>query len=202
MRRLGWNEPDVSLSTLHIEPRQLSSALWMAREVGDTTTEDRVRAVAQTRFQPRYFGEENDRFAFWFGYDSTWPRGQVNATTMLIEAGSPGAWWRVFNEPAPTLASQPTLRGVDYPSIGIRLARSDMAQRVLTIHTTAATPSRRGDPTCFTIDQLPSPAEVTVIVDGQDAAGWRVTGPDSIQLNVDIGDHQIRVAFPGGDGPR
>jgi hypothetical protein len=73
-----------------------------------------------------------------------------------------------------------------------------MAQHVLTIETTAATPSRRGDSTSFTIDQLPSPAEVSVIVDSQDSAGWHVTGGNSIQLDLDIGDHQIRVAFPDG----
>jgi hypothetical protein len=72
-----------------------------------------------------------------------------------------------------------------------------MAQRVLTIETTAVTPSRRGDPTSFTINQLPSPAEVSVTVDGQASAGWRVTGGNSIRLDLDIGDHQIRVAFPG-----
>lgn len=84
------------------------------------------------------------------------PRGQVNAMMMLAECASPGAWWRVFNEPKVALASEPTLRDVDYPSIGIRRARNDMTQHVLTIETTAATPSRRGDPTGFTIDQLPS----------------------------------------------
>jgi hypothetical protein len=115
---------------------------------------------------------------------------------MLTECASAGAWWRVFNEPRFALASEPTLRDIDYPSIGIRRAQNDMAQHVLAIETTAATPSRRGDPTSFTIDQLPSPAEVSVTVDSQDLAGWHVTGGNSIQLDLDIGDHQIRVAFP------
>jgi hypothetical protein len=94
--------------------------------------------------------------------------------------------------------AEPTLRNVDYPRIGIRRAQNDMAKQVLAIETAAATPSRRGDPTSFTIDQLPSPAEVRVTVDGQDSAGWHVSGPNSILLNVEIGDHQIQV--PSRDG--
>lgn len=77
-----------------------------------------------------------------------------------------------------------------------------MTQRVLTIETTAATPSRRGDPTSFTIDQLPSPADVSVFVDGQDSASWHVTDANSIRLDLDIGDHQIHVDFPGGSSPQ
>lgn len=200
MRRLGWDDPDISLSKQ--DPHELCTALWMSREIGDTATEDRIRAVAESEFQPRFFDDENNRFAFWFGYDSTWPRGQLNATMMLTECASPGAWWRVFNEPKLALALEPTLHGVDYPSIGIRRAQNDMAQHVLTIETTAATPSRRGAPTSFTIDQLPSPAEVSVTVDGHDSAGWHVTGSNSIRLELDIGDHQIRVAFPGGRSPQ
>jgi hypothetical protein len=175
--------------------------MWMAREIGDTATEDRIRDFAESEYQPRFFGEENDRFAFWFGYDSTWPRGQLNATMMLAESASPGAWWRVFNEPRPATASEPVLRGVDYPGIGIRRAQNDMARGVLSIETTAATPSRRTEPTSFTVDQLPSPAEVSVRIDGQDSAGWQITGADSIRLDLDIGDHQIHVAFPGGPRP-
>jgi len=73
-----------------------------------------------------------------------------------------------------------------------------MATGVLSIETTAGTPSRRGEPTGFTIDQIPSPAEASVTVDGHGSASWQVTGDDSIRLDLDIGDHQIRVAFPGG----
>src|SRR5258706_3137712 len=95
----------------------------MAREAGDTLTEDRIRAVAESEYQPRFFGDENDRFAFWFGYDSTWPRGQLNATMMLAESGGPGAWWRGFNRPNLPPASEPALLGLDYPRLRRRPAR-------------------------------------------------------------------------------
>jgi hypothetical protein len=178
------------------DPLLLSYALWMAREVGDSTTEDKIRG--QTDFEPRFFGAENDRFAFWFGLDSEWPRGQLNASMMLTECGSPGAWWRVFNEPNLGIYNEPTLCGVDYPKIGIRRAQNDMNRGILEIETTMATPSRRGDLTSFTIDHLPNPADVSVTVDTIDYTRWRVSGADSIEIEMDINDHHIRVAFAGG----
>jgi hypothetical protein len=99
---------------------------------------------------------------------------------------------------SPASASEPVLRGVDYPGVGIRRAQNDMAQGVLSIDTTAGTPSRRGEPTSFTIGQIPRPAEASVTVDGHGSASWQVTADDSIRLDLDIGDHQTRVAFPGG----
>jgi hypothetical protein len=167
----------------------------MAREVGDSTTEDKIR---QIDFQPRFFGAENDRFAFWFGLDSEWPRGQLNASMMLTECGSRGSWWRVFNEPNLRIYNEPTLYGVDYPSVGIRRAQNDMTRGVLEIETTVATPSRRGDLTSFTIDHLPNPVDVSVTVDTIDYARWRVSGADSIEIEMSIDDHHVRVAFAGG----
>jgi hypothetical protein len=162
--------------------------------VGDSTTADKIR---QIDFQPRFFGAENDRFAFWLGSDSEWPRGQLNASMMLTECGSPGAWWRVFNEPNLRIYNEPTLRGADYPNIGIRRAQNDMPHGILEIETMAATPSRHGDRTSFTIDHLPNPADVSITVDTIDYARWRISGANSIEIEIDINDHQIRVAFAG-----
>jgi hypothetical protein len=117
---------------------------------------------------------------------------------MLTECGSPGAWWRVFNEPNLRIYHEPTLRGVDYPKIGIRRAQNDMTRGLLEIETMVATPSRRGDLTSFTIDHLPNPADVSVTVDTIDYTRWRVSGADSIEIEMDINDHQIRIAFAGG----
>lgn len=77
-----------------------------------------------------------------------------------------------------------------------------MAQGVLSIETKAGTPSQRGEPTSFTIDAIPSPAEASVTVDGHGSAGLQVTGDDSVRLDLDIGDHQISIAFPGSAGSR
>jgi hypothetical protein len=197
MHRIGWDDPNGPV--VELSPHELVTILWMARELGETATEERIQAKADAVFQPRFFGDENTRFAFRFGLEGTWPRGQLNSLMMLTECACPGVWWRVFNEPNPARGSGPVLLDVDYPNIGIRRAQNDMVRHVLSIDTTAATPSRQGDPTSFTIDNLLNPAAVSVTVDSQDSSGWHVTGDRSIRLDLEIGNHQIRVGFP--DGP-
>ena len=93
---------------------------------------------------------------------------------------------------------EPTVRDVDYPAFGIVRARNDAAADSLEVETVAATPSRRGDPTRFTVDRLPDPAAVRVTIDGQDFSRWRVTGPDSIEIEAEIGEHVFRLVV----GPR
>jgi hypothetical protein len=72
---LGWNDPKKPLLNLATDPRFLSVGQLIAREVGDSTTEKRLRAYAEREFEPRVFGEENDRFGWWFGRKEPYPRG-------------------------------------------------------------------------------------------------------------------------------
>jgi hypothetical protein len=78
----------------------------MARELGDSTTEARLREIAEAKYEPRFFGGE---MTFGLGIDSEWPRGQVNSILMLSECSAPGAWWRVFNEPKLEMHNEPTV---------------------------------------------------------------------------------------------
>jgi hypothetical protein len=177
------------------DPRMVVTALMMARELGDSHTEKRLREIVENNFQPQFFGAENDRFGYWFGLDEPWPRGQLNAMLMMAESGEPGAWWRVFNQPLTGVHAEPTLRGVDYPHLGVRRARNDMHRRVLEVTTSAATPSRRGTPTTVTLDQLPDPANISVSLDGRDHPHWRRTGQNHVQLDLDVDDHQLLIRF-------
>jgi hypothetical protein len=195
MRAIGFSDlykPVVQIARDH---RMLITGLVMAREVGDSHTEQRLREIVENECEPRFFGPENDRFGYWFGIDDPWPRGTLNATIMMADAGAPGAWSRVFNEPLTSVHSEPTVSGVDYPTLGIRRARNDMAARVLDVETTAGSPSRRGTPTTFTIDRLPDPGAATMTLDGHDHPFWRVTGPDSIAVDLDVAAHHLRLTF-------
>jgi hypothetical protein len=194
MRHLGWGNPKVPVVQLANDPAMLATGLWMAREVGDNKTWERLRAVAESEYEPRYFGEDNSRFAFFCGLGEQWPRGQMNAQMMMIECAEPNAWSRVFNSPNTTMYNEPSLLGVDYPNLGIRLARNDMERRELEVITTAATPSMRGIPTEFIVEKLPS-NQVKVIVDGHESQHWRELAPGVITINIDIDTHHIRVAF-------
>jgi len=46
MRQLGWSDPKVPVVQLADDPQLLSTALWMAREVGDSVTWERLREVS------------------------------------------------------------------------------------------------------------------------------------------------------------
>lgn len=195
MRQLGWSDPTVPVIQLADDPQLLSTALWMAREVGDSTTWARLREISETRFEPRFFGEDASRFAYWLGLDEQWPRGQVNATMMMIECAEPGAWSRVFTTPRTTIHSEPTVRDLAYPLVGIRRTHYDRERRALEIDTYAATPARRGTPTTFTVDRLPPGAGVTVEVDGRTHAGWRHSADRAVTIAVPIDDHRIRLSW-------
>jgi hypothetical protein len=195
MRQLGWSNPKVPVVQLADDPQMLSIALWMARELGDTTTWERLRAVSESQFGPRYFGEDSSRFAYWPMAGEPWPRGQLNATMMMIECAPPGAWSRVFTSPNTTMYNEPTVRGVDYPLIGIRRTHNDIARRVLEIDTFAATPSRRGTPTTFTVDNLPQTATISMDVDARVCDTWRRTQPGAVEIDLDIDTHRIRLSY-------
>jgi Linalool dehydratase/isomerase len=195
MRQLGWNNSRVPVVQLADDPQMLSIALWMARELGDTTTWDRLREVAEIEFRPTFFGDDDSRFGYFPRPGERWPRGQLNATMMMIECAPAGAWSRVFTSPNTTMYREPTVRDVEYPLIGIRRTHHDTASGSLTIDTFAATPSRRGDPTSFSVDTLPAAPNLAVEIDGDRSQRWRRTAPGAVAIYTDIDTHRITVAY-------
>ncbi|MCK8642384.1 linalool dehydratase/isomerase domain-containing protein [Mycobacterium colombiense] len=195
MRLLGWSNPKVPVVQLIDDPQMVSNALWMARELGDTTTYDRLHEVAESDFEPRYFGKDDNRFAFWFGNGEPWPRGQLNATMMMTECAAPGAWSRVFNSPNTSVYEEPTVRGLDYPRIGIRRTHNDIRRRTLEIDTFAATPSCRGKSTTFTVDNLPPNATISLEIDNRACDTWRRSDHGAVAIDVDIDTHRINLTY-------
>lgn len=194
VRLLGWDNPAKPMLGFVKDPRFLAIGLMIAREVGDTVTEQRIREVAERDFEPRWFGDEDTRFGWWFGTGEPYPRGQISALMMVSETGEPGAWTRVFqNNDLHRRFDEPTVEGVDYPTLGLTRAWNDLDAGVLRVATFAATPSRRGSDTSFRVTNLPDPAAVSVRVDGADYPRWRVTGDDSIEINTDVGDRDFEI---------
>jgi len=80
--KLGWSNPRARINQFVPDPRTTSIALLMAHELGDDVTEARMRAYVEERSEPRTFGEEEDRFGFFFGWGEPYPRGQHSALLM------------------------------------------------------------------------------------------------------------------------
>jgi hypothetical protein len=191
MRQVGWSDPRRPIVRLLADPRPVGRALFLAREFGDQVTEDRLHEIVAQEFEPRRFGDEDDRFGYWFGLDTPWPRGQLMGIFMMSQVGKPGAWWRIFNEPNLAKHSEPTVEDVDYPDLGITEAYNEAG--VLWVRTCAGTPSRRGAATSWRVSKLPDPAAVSVTCDGQEFPAVRVVGDDAVEITCDIDDHLFRL---------
>jgi hypothetical protein len=66
---------------------------------------------------------------------------------------------------------------------------------VLEIDTFAATPSRRGTPTTFTVDNLPHDAMISLEVDGRPCDTWRRSKLGAVAIDLDIDTHRIRLTY-------
>lgn len=194
VRKLGWNNPWRRVMNLNPDPRPMTIGLLMARELGDATTEKRLREFAERHFEPRWFGADQDRFGWWFGLDEDYPRGQLSALLMLSETIGPGAWSRVFRNPNLRKFEQPTVEGVDYPVVGVTRAWNDEEERVLHVGIHAAMRSRRGTTTTFRVTKLENPNSVEVWCDQESFPRWRVVGSDAIEIETDVADHDFRIA--------
>jgi hypothetical protein len=193
VHKLGWSNPKAKLNEFIPDPRGISIALLIAHEVGDEVTETRLREHVEQHWEPRFFGSEQDRFGFFFGWDEEFPRGQQSALLMIPEVGGRGSWKRWSDDANLAKFEEPTVEGVDYPSIGLSTARNDLDRGELRIGTYAATPSHGGRDTTFRVTKLPDPARVRVTCDGEAFTAWRPVSADAIELELSIGGHELVV---------
>ncbi len=181
---LGWRDPRREIESN-------SSGLTIARALGDNTVVERLTAAAERQFEPRWFGEEMDRFGWWFNLGEPWPRGQQSAQMMVNEIGE-GDWITAFQANHLDKYDAPTVEGVDFPNLGVSQAWNDRESGVLFVSTYAADPSRRGEATSFRITNLPDSSQAAVL---QDGATLEVEAVDanSIVVRSDIGNHRLQV---------
>ncbi len=192
----GWNNPRVPV-------RPNSTALLMARDLGDETAYARLSAAAEPRNDPRFFGEHNEKFGFWNGINEAYPRGQAAAMSILAEIGDGSAWTDAFQAPYLDKYAAPTVEGIDYPSMGVRQAWNDEEGGVLNVSTYAITPDVRGRDTAWRVTNVPNTGEVYILIDGQPFDRFEVEGPGTVRLDTDIGEHRYQI-FTGyrGSGTR
>lgn len=203
VRMLGWGDSGKRLHPIAPDPRFLMIGLLMARELGDATTETRLREYVESRYEPRWFGDEGTRFGWWFGTNEPYPRGQLSALMMLGEAGEAGDWTRVFQDHGQRRRfAEPTVEGVDYPNVGLNRAWNDPKDGVLHVATFAATPSKRRTPTAFRVTKLPSTGTVAVYRDEVSYPRWHASGTDTIEIQTEVGEQTFRIETRARPAPR
>ncbi|MBS1870255.1 MAG: hypothetical protein JSS99_11390 [Actinobacteria bacterium] len=138
-----------------------------ALELGDRETYSALRGWIEASYEPTW-DDEHGEFSFGFGLDERWPRGQYNGWVMpAFVLERPGQWQALHTHPNTAKFREPTLEGVDYPTVRVRQAFYDSAERVLNVAVTSADERALGRPTTLTISNLLDGAQYRLQLDGQ-----------------------------------
>ena len=189
---LGWmsldpvQESSRELTTMEPSPRNTLSGLVLAREYGNDAVYAKLKTHAEAHYEPTW-NRETGEFSWGFGLNEPHPRGQFNAAMMTSEAGGEGALWRLFNQPNLRKFTDPTVHGVDYPTVCLSQAWYDVERRRLVVSTDSGIPRAEGQPTSFRVSNVDA-QRCNVIADGQLSRNWRVVD-DGLEINTTVGEH-------------
>ena len=115
------------------DPRQSVILAWHTGEFIEGTAKSRLWDHLAATFEPTWDYDLGE-FTFRFGLDEPYPRGQLNARAMAGWVCTPGAWYRIFNEPNLTKFNEPTVSGIDFPRVAMSEARWDGVNLHLATH--------------------------------------------------------------------
>ena len=186
---LGLREPERQIPVLP-DRRGNALASRSRRSSATTSRSARLDELADRALEPTWDGGE---FTWGFGLNEPHPRGQMNATMMVGEAGGEGAWWRLFNEPNLKKFDQPTVVGVDFPTLGISEAATtkrparfahDRCRR------------RRGDGPADVVPHRRTSASrsaARITCDGSEFTNWWTLPNGEIQIATDMNIHAFRI---------
>jgi hypothetical protein len=160
MTQLGLWDPSGPVSLPG--PRASATALWLSREWGLTAIEDALAAQIDAQYQPT-FDPVTGEFTWGFELDEEYPRGQYNGTMAAAQVATRDSWWRLANELPGSRFTDPTVEGVDFPTLSLDRAWWDAERAELVIGTTPMNDQVAGRPTSFRVVHLDEPER------------WRVT---------------------------
>jgi hypothetical protein len=199
IRQLGWREKTGTFVQAIDDPRWFSLVLMLARELGDVTTEIRLASVAEREYGENFFGDDPDRFAWQFGAEEPYPRGQLNGLMILSEIGERGAWTSVYRDDYRPQFDLPTVEGVDYPALGVSEAINDAQSGELYVSTYAATASLRGQKTRWRVSGLHGSESVEVYHGNALYHDWRRLDDARIEIESTIDSHRFRIVWKAPD---
>ncbi len=194
---LGWTSLDPvressrELTTLEPSPRNTLIGLALAREYGNDAVYAKLKAHAEAHYEPTW-NRETGEFTWGFGLNEPHPRGQLNALMMTSEAGSDGAMWRLFNQPNLRKFTDPTVYGIDFPTVCLSQAWYDVERRRLVVSTDSGIPNAAGQPTSFRVSNVDS-QRCRVIADGEPYESWRVVD-GALEIDTTVGEHTFIIA--------
>jgi len=168
------------------------AAVACAKEFGDFETHGQLLRWADAHYQPT---SSEGEFYYKFGLDEPWPRGWPNDWILLAFAGGPGSWYRLFTDPNVKKFYQPTVSGVDYPTVAVRQAYYDesLGALMIAISPGDVTGQKAGAPTTFRVTNLQPTKEHVVLQDGQPFTGWELVTDTEITVKTTVDGHTFVI---------
>lgn len=193
---LGWRslEPHqegvLDYTTLKGEPSGTIRGLTLAREFGDDAVYAKLKAYAEDTYEPTW-DRDSGEFTWGFGLNEWYPRGQYNAGIAVHEAGSRGAFWRLYHEPNLRKFTEPTVYRVDFPTVCLSQAWYDAQRRMLILSTDAGLPVAAGRPTSFRVRNIGR--DVRVLIDDRPSEQWAIVDGE-LEIVTTVAEHTILVS--------
>ncbi|MBW2281793.1 MAG: hypothetical protein JRG82_13720 [Deltaproteobacteria bacterium] len=168
------------------DPMQSVALLQLAGEFANADTFERVSNAVDEFAEPTW-DRDRGEFSYGFALGEPHPRGQLNARAAAARACSPGAWSRVFNETNAARFDEPTVVGVDFPTVALSRAHWDAERGELHVTAVPQNESVRGTRTRFRVTNV------------RDASGWTMTGGSggATPLSSEGGDVVIDTTVDG-----
>jgi hypothetical protein len=180
----GGTDADLSIAT------GMGAAL--AREMGDDDKADAMGRWIEAKYQPLRDAERGE-FAYGFDFNEEWPRGQYNAWVMPARLVTHAGQWRgIFQRPNLAKFTEPTVEGIDFPRVRVRVARYLASRRTLDVELAAGTAAEVGQPTTFTVTKLVRGARYAVVING--SPGIEQQSVDgTLSIRTTVGAQRIAV---------
>lgn len=190
---MGWSNTDgLDETTGH--PYLVGIGKFYAREQGNGALQATLSAYAENHHEPTW-DEESGEFTWGFGLNEPHPRGQFNGMAAMAEATTEGSWRRLFNQPNLRKFIDPTVYGVDFPTVCLSQATYDAERRLLVVATDPGVPADRGKPTSFRVTNI-DPGSCSIVVDGKASDDWRAVDGD-LKIDTDVGAHTFLIRQGG-----
>jgi len=165
------------------------AAVACAWEFGDFDTHAQLITWANTRYQPT---AKESKFYYQFGLDEPWPRGWPNDWLLMTVAGGQGSWYRLYNEPNLKKFHQPTVSGIDYPTVSVAQAYYDESLRALMLALLPGDEKKTGGKTTFKVTNLEG-KERKVLQDSAPFKEWKAIGEGEIEVTTTVDRHTFVI---------
>ncbi len=143
-----------------LDPRGSTLYYFLAREWGVDDLAAALMRDADQRYAPTWASASGE-FTWGFGLDEAHPRGQWNAAMAAGEANDGGGWWRLANTFETRRFGDPTIVGVEFPSVVPTQAWWDRDRVELVVSIAPSNSHLIGRPTTFRVTNLPASASWT-----------------------------------------